>query len=107
MSPKNTPEIKLIRTAYKSDAIATDDLNEQQKAVVNHRSTKLLVLGKGGSGKTSTLISAITNRISNGEDPNSILAITYGRSSASKLRDQIAVANPKAESSDWGAQNSN
>jgi len=61
VSPKNTPEIKLIRTAYKSDAIATDDLNEQQKAVVNHRSTKLLVLGKGGSGKTSTLISAITS----------------------------------------------
>ena len=96
VSPKNTPEIKLIRTAYKSDAIAVDDLNEQQKAVINHRSTKLLVLGKGGSGKTSTLISAITNRISNGDDPNSILAITYGRSSASKLRDQIAAANPKA-----------
>ena len=53
-------------------------------------------MGRAGSGKTSTLISAIANRISNGEDPNSILAITYGRSSASKLRDQIAAANPKA-----------
>ena len=96
VSPKNTPEIKLIRTAYKSEAIAADDLNEQQKAVVDHRSTKLLVIGRAGSGKTSTLISAITNRIGNGEDPNSILAITYGRASASKLRDQIAAANPKA-----------
>ena len=96
VSPKNTSEIKLLRAAHKSDAIAVADLNQQQKAVVNHRSSKLLVMGRAGSGKTSTLISAIANRIANGDDANSILAITYGRASASKLRDQIAAANPKA-----------
>ena len=96
VSPKNTSEIKLLRAAHKSDAIAVAELNQQQKAVVNHRSSKLLVMGRAGSGKTSTLISAIANRIANGDDANSILAITYGRASASKLRDQIAAANPKA-----------
>ena len=68
---------------------------EQQKQVINHRGSQLLVLGPAGSGKSSTLIKAIANRISSGEDPNSILAITYGRSSANKLRDQIASANPE------------
>ena len=92
---KNTPELKLVRTKFESDLISDSQLTEQQKQVINHRGSQLLVLGPAGSGKSSTLIKAITNRINNGEDPNSILAITYGRSSASKLRDQIASANPE------------
>lgn len=72
------------------------DLTPAQLEVVNHRSSQLLVLGQAGSGKTSTLIAAIANRIAAGEDPNKILALTYGRQSASKLRDQIASANPTA-----------
>jgi superfamily I DNA/RNA helicase/RecB family exonuclease len=70
------------------------DLTPAQLEVVNHRTSQLLVLGQAGSGKTSTLIAAIANRIAAGEDPNKILALTYGRQAASKLRDQIASANP-------------
>ena len=92
---KNTPELKLVRTKFETDLISDSQLTEQQKQVINHRGSQLLVLGPAGSGKSSTLIKAITNRINNGEDPNSILAITYGRSSASKLRDEIASANPE------------
>lgn len=92
---KNTPELKLVRTKFESDLISDSQLTEQQKQVINHRGSQLLVLGPTGSGKSSTLIKAIANRISSGEDPNSILAITYGRSSANKLRDQIASANPE------------
>lgn len=92
---KNTPELKLVRTKFESDLISDSQLTQQQKQVINHRGSQLLVLGPAGSGKSSTLIKAIANRIISGEDPNSILAITYGRSSASKLRDQIASANPE------------
>ena len=92
---KSTPELKLVRTNLKTDLISDEKLTQQQKQVINHRGSQLLVLGPAGSGKSSTLIKAIANRISSGEDPNSILAITYGRSSANKLRDQIASANPE------------
>ena len=90
---KSTPELKLVRTSLKADLISDEKLTQQQKQVINHRGSQLLVLGSAGSGKSSTLVKAIANRISSGEDPNSILAITYGRSSANKLRDQIASAN--------------
>jgi superfamily I DNA/RNA helicase/RecB family exonuclease len=92
---KSTQELKLVRTNLKTDLISDEKLTQQQKQVINHRGSQLLVLGPAGSGKSSTLIKAIANRISSGEDPNSILAITYGRSSANKLRDQIASANPE------------
>jgi superfamily I DNA/RNA helicase/RecB family exonuclease len=92
---KSTPELKLVRTNLKTDLISDEKLTQQQKQVINHRGSQLLVLGPAGSGKSSTLIKAIANRISSGEDPNSIHAITYGRSSANKLRDQIASANPE------------
>ncbi len=93
-SAKNTPKLNLVRAPFKNELIDHEQLNDQQKQAVNHRGSPLLVLGEAGSGKTTTLITAVAKRISEGQDPNSILVITYGRHSASKLRDQIASANP-------------
>ena len=93
-SAKNTPKLNLVRAPFKNELIDHTQLNDQQKQAINHRGSPLLVLGEAGSGKTTTLISAVAKRISEGQDPNSILVITYGRHSASKLRDQIASANP-------------
>ena len=93
-SAKNSIELNLVRAGANQAKIAKHELTSEQLQVINHRSSQLLVLGAAGSGKTSTLIAAISNRISQGFDPNSILAITYGRDAASKLRDQIASANP-------------
>ena len=93
-SVKDNLELKLIRSTSLAKNLELKDLTPAQLEVVNHRTSQLLVLGQAGSGKTSTLIAAIANRIAAGEDPNKILALTYGRQAASKLRDQIASANP-------------
>ena len=93
-SAKNTPKLNLVRAPFKNELIDHTQLNDQQKQAINHRGSPLLVLGDAGSGKTTTLITAVAKRISEGQDPNSILVITYGRHSASRLRDQIASANP-------------
>jgi superfamily I DNA/RNA helicase/RecB family exonuclease len=93
-STKNTPKLNLVRAPFKNELIDHTQLNDQQKQVIAHRGSPLLVLGDAGSGKTTTLITAVSKRISEGQDPNSILVITYGRHSASRLRDQIASANP-------------
>ncbi len=95
-SVKDDLDLKLIRSTSLAKNIELKDLTPAQLEVVNHRTSQLLVLGQAGSGKTSTLIAAIANRIAAGEDPNKILALTYGRQAASKLRDQIASANPTA-----------
>ncbi len=51
----------------------------------------LLVLGAPGTGKTATLIESVVARINSGMDPNQILILTYGRESASALRDAIVL----------------
>jgi superfamily I DNA/RNA helicase/RecB family exonuclease len=86
-------KLQLVRAA--SAPKNSINFTAAQQKVINHRNSPLLVTGPAGSGKTETLIAAISGRIDEGCDPNSILAITYGRESASKLRDLIATANPK------------
>jgi superfamily I DNA/RNA helicase/RecB family exonuclease len=54
-------------------------------------SSPLVVLGGAGTGKTTLLVEAALTRIAGGQDPNSILLLTYGRESASDLRDAIAL----------------
>jgi superfamily I DNA/RNA helicase len=85
-------KLQLVRSA----SLPTKEFvfTSAQQSVIAHRNSPLLVTGPAGSGKTTTLIAAISARIDEGCDPNSILTITYGRESASKLRDLIATANP-------------
>lgn len=65
--------------------------NEDQMKAVEHRGSPVILRGGPGTGKTSTLIEAALSRIREGQDPNSILMITYGRDRASELRDAVAL----------------
>jgi superfamily I DNA/RNA helicase/RecB family exonuclease len=66
-------------------------LDATQSQAVAHRGSPLLIAGGPGTGKTSVLIEAALSRIAAGQDPDSILLITYGRERASELRDAIAL----------------
>ncbi len=79
--------LKLVRRAI---AVPTFTSDSAQGEVISFRGS-LGVFGKAGCGKTTTLIRAALSRMDAGQDPNTVLIITYGRESASIIRDQIAI----------------
>jgi len=83
-----TPSIKL---AHSPAVSAPLELDPQQAKAVSHRGTPLLIAGGPGTGKTSVLIEAAVARINSGQDPDSILMLTYGRQRASEMRDAVAL----------------
>lgn len=59
---------------------------------MDHQGGPLLVLAGPGTGKTTTLVEAIVDRIHNGgADPESVLALTFSRKAAEQLRDQVTA----------------
>ena len=73
-------------------AAPVPQLDPQQQAVVDHEGGPLLVLAGPGTGKTTTLVEAIVDRIENhGADPESVLALTFSRKAAEQLRDRVTA----------------
>ena len=70
-------------------------LDTEQASVVAHRGSPIVVQGGPGTGKTTVLIEAALARIQEGQNPDSILLLTYGRERASELRDAIALRTTK------------
>jgi len=64
-------------------------LDEQQRSVVAHPGGPLLVLAGPGTGKTTTIVEAVVDRISRGVDPEKILVLTFSRKAAEELRERI------------------
>ena len=58
-------------------------LDTDQQRVVDHPGGPLLVLAGPGTGKTTTLVEAIVDRIERrGADPSQVLALTFSRKAA-------------------------
>lgn len=67
-------------------------LDVDQRAVVDHPGGPLLVLAGPGTGKTTTLVEAVVDRIEGrGLDPSQILVLTFSRKAAEELRDTITA----------------
>ncbi len=68
------------------------ELDDSQRAVVEHQGGPLLVLAGPGTGKTTTMVEAIIDRIENrGASPESVLALTFSRKASEQLRDRVAA----------------
>ncbi|MGC9440627.1 ATP-dependent helicase [Streptomyces sp. WG5] len=66
-------------------------LDAAQRAVVDHRTGPLLVLAGPGTGKTTTLVESVADRVARGGDPERILVLTFSRKAALELRDRMAL----------------
>jgi superfamily I DNA/RNA helicase/RecB family exonuclease len=67
-------------------------LDEHQRAVVDHRGGPLLVLAGPGTGKTTTLVESVVERIERrGIDPERVLVLTFSRKAAGELRERITA----------------
>ena len=65
-------------------------LDEAQQRVVEHHGGPLLVLAGPGTGKTTTIVEAVTHRIEARHiPPERILVLSFSRKAATELRDRI------------------
>lgn len=87
------PEGPSYRLVREPAAGPVPTLDEHQQAVVDHREGPLLVLAGPGTGKTTTLVEAIVDRIEHvdGVTPDNVLALTFSRKAAEQLRDRVTA----------------
>ncbi len=84
------PTYTLARPA--TTPVAPPRLDDDQRRVVEHPGGPLLVLAGPGTGKTTTLVEAIAERIEGrGAHPDEVLALTFSRKAAEQLRDRVAA----------------
>ncbi|WP_052851608.1 ATP-dependent helicase [Streptomyces avicenniae] len=83
---------RLVRPpAADARALAGD---ASQRAVVEHAARSggpLLVLAGPGTGKTTTLVEAVAERVGRGTDPERVLVLTFSRKAAAELRDRMTA----------------
>ncbi|MFE1414745.1 ATP-dependent helicase [Streptomyces sp. NPDC085524] len=85
-----TPDAyRLVRTG--PERVDPPVLDAAQRSVVEHTGGPLLVLAGPGTGKTTTLVEAVTARVEAGTDPARILILTFSRKAAVELRDRTAL----------------
>jgi len=67
-------------------------LDPAQQAVVDHVGGPLLVLAGPGTGKTTTIVETVVERITGrGIDPERVLVLTFSRKAAEELRERITA----------------
>lgn len=92
-------EYRLVRhpearsgAAFRDAVALAPHLDETQQRVVDHKGGPLLVLAGPGTGKTTTIVEAVAERIEQrGIDAERILVLTFSRKAAQELRERITA----------------
>ncbi|WP_329455773.1 UvrD-helicase domain-containing protein [Streptomyces sp. NBC_01497] len=84
---RGTGTYRLVRSA--PVPAIPPELDAAQRAVVDHGAGPLLVLAGPGTGKTTTLVESVAERVARGTDPARILVLTFSRKAAVELRDRM------------------
>ena len=84
------PAYRLVRRPL--PAASAPRLDQAQQQVVDHEGGPLLVLAGPGTGKTTTIVAAVADRIERrGIAPERILVLTFSRKAAAELRERITA----------------
>src|SRR6202453_4366210 len=90
MDHSHAPAYRLVRRTL--PAASAPRLDEAQQRVVEHEGGPLLVLAGPGTGKTTTIVAAVADRIERrGIDPERVLVLTFSRKAAVELRERITA----------------
>jgi superfamily I DNA/RNA helicase/RecB family exonuclease len=86
----SSPAYRLVREP--PPTVVPPRLDEGQRRVVDHVGGPLLVLAGPGSGKTTTIVEAVVDRVARrGVDPSRVLVLTFSRKAAAELRERITL----------------
>jgi len=72
-------------------AVAAPELDAAQRAVVEHAGGPLLVLAGPGTGKTTTLVESVVDRVARGVPIEQVLMLTFSRRAAGEMRDRVTA----------------
>jgi len=90
MDQPHAPAYRLVRRPL--PAASAPRLDQAQQQVVDHAGGPLLVLAGPGTGKTTTIVAAVADRIERrGIAPERILVLTFSRKAATELRERITA----------------
>jgi superfamily I DNA/RNA helicase/RecB family exonuclease len=90
MDSSHAPAYRLVRRPL--PAASAPRLDQAQQQVVDHEGGPLLVLAGPGTGKTTTIVAAVADRIERrGIAPERILVLTFSRKAAAELRERITA----------------
>lgn len=65
--------------------------NTEQRKVINCDASKIVVVAGAGSGKTASLVHRVNRLVNDGEDPESILVLTFTRAAAFEMRERYIL----------------
>ena len=90
MPDVSPPVFRLERTPPAPPDVPS--LDAAQRRVVDHPGGPLLVLAGPGTGKTTTLVEAVVDRVERrGAEPDQLLVLTFSRKAADELRERITA----------------